>query len=60
MVIASWESGCGGALAGALVAAIMVIESAPAAVSDGRDARVHLRPHEEVDLLAFVEQRLRG
>src|SRR2546423_14814290 len=33
MVIASWESGCSGALAGALVAANMVIESAPAAVS---------------------------
>src|SRR5712692_3612048 len=33
MVIASLESGCDGALAGAFVAAIMVIESAPAAVS---------------------------
>src|SRR5438034_11313187 len=33
MVIASWVSGCPGALAGALVAAIMVIDSAPAPAS---------------------------
>src|SRR4030088_2063222 len=32
MVIASWVSVCAGALAGALVAANMVIESTPAAV----------------------------